>query len=135
MGNNELGQGNQPVASQSFTLGYFMKLIGLLFLGFILVSCMFGGKSSSSSEPQTESDKFVNAWYACKQNAERQLKSPSTAGFPSAYEVPYTVQNGGFDITGWVDAQNSFGAEIRTNFVCVARGDGVNYETEVIFIN
>lgn len=57
----------------------------------------------------------------CEDAARQQLKSPSTAKFPSASEEIGAVQNfegGKKSWMGWVDSQNSFGATIRTEFLC-----------------
>lgn len=47
------------------------------------------------------------------------LKSPSSAefGWPSEYSIIQLEENR-FSVSGWVDSQNSFGAMLRTNFVC-----------------
>lgn len=58
----------------------------------------------------------------CREQARAKLKSPSTAQFPGGEK---TVQTGNtMQITGPVDAQNSFGAMLRIGFRCVATRDG-----------
>ena len=49
---------------------------------------------------------------------ERRLKSPSTAEFPGGMREVHHVHVGGCEHTigSWVDAQNSFGATIRTHY-------------------
>lgn len=55
----------------------------------------------------------------CKSEVKRQLKSPSTADFPwvdgelTLYPTSHTAVFGSY-----VDAQNGFGAMIRTNYAC-----------------
>jgi len=61
----------------------------------------------------------------CEDLVERQLKSPRSAKFPSAWEwadksspvAPRVNADGGV-WDPYVDAQNSFGAELRTRFTC-----------------
>lgn len=57
----------------------------------------------------------------CRNNVKSQLKSPSTAKFPSALESHSAVRDGEDNVRVWqgyVDSQNGFGAMVRTQFVC-----------------
>ncbi|CAM4431727.1 hypothetical protein [Deinococcus marmoris] len=57
----------------------------------------------------------------CQDAVKDKLKSPSTAKFASSATKIGSVQsneNGNKSWAGWVDSQNSFGAMLRTNFVC-----------------
>lgn len=54
-----------------------------------------------------------------------RLKSPSSADFGGLFsdyqdpdEVVTALGGGEFRVVAWVDAENSFGANIRTHFVC-----------------
>lgn len=50
---------------------------------------------------------------------KERLKSPSTAKFPRAIEHDVSCpEPGRYIIKSWVDSQNSYGAMIRTYFVC-----------------
>lgn len=72
-----------------------------------------GGTSSSSSELGE-----TGAYVICKSFVKDSLKSPGTADFPFLeYEVTKQGTNS-FSVKSYVDAQNSFGANIRTYFVC-----------------
>lgn len=53
----------------------------------------------------------------CKKAIKEQLKAPSTADFPSFDYNFWTVKDG-IVIKSYVDAQNSYGAQIRTHFQC-----------------
>lgn len=57
---------------------------------------------------------------ACRIAMTNSLKAPSTAKFPDDSTVKVSP-GGGFNflITSYVDAQNSFGAMIRTEYTCV----------------
>ncbi len=60
----------------------------------------------------------VKAYTTCKQQIPALLKSPSSADFP--FMPPYEPKLSGttYTIRGYVDAQNSFGAMIRTEWTC-----------------
>lgn len=47
---------------------------------------------------------------------EAQLKSPSTADFPSCRENRIMRSGDRYVVTSYVDSQNSFGAQVRTPF-------------------
>lgn len=68
--------------------------------------------------PNTSRHTEYEAW-SCAQNiVEGELKSPSTADFCSFTEAEVThLGNGEYMVSGWVDAQNSFGAILRQSFV------------------
>jgi hypothetical protein len=66
---------------------------------------------------------------------KRQLKSPSTAKFPSNVDS-YTYKREGNEwaVAGWVDATNSYGATIRTTWVSsfTITWDGGKYHGEEV---
>lgn len=81
-----------------------------------------------STLPRTPSqpdqrDWSYEAWYRCRADAARGLKAPSTASFSSYDESHVTKQQAAqaYSVGGWVDAQNSFGAMLRSQWVCTAQ--------------
>ena len=71
---------------------------------------------SGSSARHTDSEAFTCA----KAIVKSSLKSPSTAKFCRITDATIThLGNGEYKVTGWVEAQNSFGATLRQNFVVV----------------
>ncbi|GEM_PF-2196186 len=64
------------------------------------------------SQPPT-----LEAEAACRATVKQNLKAPSTADFVDDDYVKY-LGKGKFDVQTTVDAQNSFGAKIRSNFDC-----------------
>lgn len=52
----------------------------------------------------------------CEEKVKEVLKSPSTAKFPSILEWGFGKEKNIVTVQGYVDAQNSFGAEIRSTF-------------------
>lgn len=65
--------------------------------------------------------------YACKESIKNNLKAPSTAKFPGMWdEQPEAEQtgDGGWLYITWVDAQNGFGAMIRSTWGCAVTAEG-----------
>lgn len=60
----------------------------------------------------------------CKRFMNERLKAPSTAKFQNILDADVTNQGDTYTIKSYVDAQNSFGATIRTRYVCVVRYTG-----------
>ena len=65
---------------------------------------------------------------AAQMDVENSLKSPKSAGFPGAVldADKWSISRDGttFTVTSYVDAQNSFGAMIRSNFQVTYEWDG-----------
>lgn len=64
-----------------------------------------------------ETDPKIQAWGCAQDVVKSSLKAPSTAKFPS-YNENYITELGEnkYSINAYVDSQNGFGAQIRTNF-------------------
>lgn len=82
--------------------------------------------SSSSSSSSSGSSSTINtarhsdedAFYCATLIVEDYLKAPSTAKFCKLSDATVThLGNGEYMVTGWVDAENSYGAMIRSDFV------------------
>lgn len=58
----------------------------------------------------------------CEPAVSRRLKSPGSAKFSGLFDTRRTNIGGTYHIFGWVDSQNSFGALLRTRYVCDVRG-------------
>jgi hypothetical protein len=68
----------------------------------------------TAGPPEPEYDPWSKAQSVCEDHVLGRLKSPSSAEFGSTEVTtmaPYTV-------TGVVDAQNSFGATLRSSYTC-----------------
>lgn len=77
------------------------------------------GTSTSDNAEETNYARHTDseAWGCAKDIARNSLKSPSTAKFCSFPDAKVThLGNGKYKVTGWVDAENGFGAKIRQNF-------------------
>lgn len=76
------------------------------------------------------------AWTCAKKIVKDSLKSPSTAKFCSFTECKVThLGNGEYKVTGWVEAQNSFGATLRQNFVVTYTATENGYKNGVAILN
>lgn len=76
-------------------------------------------------------DRKITAWVMAQGFVKNALKAPGSADFGSVfgdYQNPQQcVQDlggGRYRVTGWVDAQNSFGAKIRNRFAITVSNDG-----------
>ena len=99
----------------------------LVILAVIIFACLMSRCGSDSSEPEVDKGDSIDAYLVCQDFVSEGLKAPSTAEFASMSDS--TIRNTSGDnwsVSSYVDAQNSFGAMIRTHFVCdlVYRGDG-----------
>lgn len=96
------------------TIALVMMGVTVLAIIALFEMCAFGGKDDDSIG---ESD----AWVCAQDVVERNLKSPSSAKFclMSEATIHYNGEEDGgsrYTVSGYVDAQNSFGATIRQNF-------------------
>ncbi|WP_455502025.1 hypothetical protein [Gemmiger sp.] len=90
-----------------------------------LYADVHSNKNSSSDENMKETtnsdkDSYGHNKYDAITIAEKEvkakLKSPSTAKFSSSSETSVTRSGNTWRITGWVDAQNGFGATLRNSY-------------------
>ncbi len=60
---------------------------------------------------------------ACKEFVLARLKAPSTAKFQESYGASVTTAlgSGGYRMISYVDAENAFGAPLRSSFICDVR--------------
>ena len=93
------------------------------------ILCVMGFLATGSIDDSNESDAF-DAWVMAQEFVKDRLKSPGSASFGSVlkdYQDPKDcvseLGDGRFRCRGWVDAQNTFGGLVRTNFDCVIRHD------------
>ena len=109
--------------------GCFIKLFVII----ILIIAIFYWVSTipldsvpnSYSSPSTNSnwktqDNSYSAYLMMQEFVKKRLKSPSTAKFPNFYlntDHIKKISNQTYQITSYVDSQNTFGAMIRTKFL------------------
>lgn len=92
---------------------------------------IFGGADEDIQEPTKQTAYSM----ACHWVGE-ELKAPDSADFPFTQDEEHTVQvsENIFKIESYVDAQNSFGAQMRTNFVAKVKYEG-NDQWRLISLN
>lgn len=96
--------------------GCSIIIILVLIVGF--VSCSKACSSGSSSNVKSM------VWVDAQEAVKNELKSPSTADFPWGYD-DYVTDNGDgtYSVSAYVDAENSFGAKVRSNFSCTVKDE------------
>ncbi|MGB2964886.1 MAG: hypothetical protein WBB69_12960 [Anaerolineales bacterium] len=118
--NNQTKRGKESKKDKSNIVEILAQIgkIGLALFVFILLIRSCTGDDDPSKfdgEPYIISQVFV----------ERELKSPSSARFPlyAAYGTT-SLGNGRFNVSSYVDAENSFGAEVRAGYTAVLKFKG-----------
>ena len=77
----------------------------------------------------------LGAWTACQQFVEARLKAPATAQFPTVDQAAvHSFGSGRYGVESYVDAQNSFGAMLRSRYACALKYDGTNWRLDAINI-
>ena len=100
------------------------KYPALVFLFLMFIILIVGnGDNKKSSDPniwKTEDNKSM-AYIMMEDFVKQYLKSPGTAEFPGVLDGKLdhvtVLGNQTYRIISYVDAQNSFGGKVRTNFI------------------
>lgn len=66
----------------------------------------------------------IGAKVVCEQFIEDRLKSPSSADFQNSGEYIVTGSGATYTVQGYVEADNSFGASLRSNWTCTVHEEG-----------
>ena len=83
----------------------------------------FDSGSSTSSTPASHSG--VEAYGMCRDFVRDRLKAPSTAKFARISTNYITdLGSGSYRVRAYVDSQNSFGAQLRTEYTCEVKHQG-----------
>lgn len=124
----EESQQEKKLEGKSKSKGCGCALLLLLF-GFVIWLIV-------PSQPKKGQDKET-AFYSANDYVTKNLKCPSTAKFP-LYDDSYVKKEGDstYLVVGYVDAQNGFGAMIRSKYVVkmISKGDDA-YTVEYCFID
>lgn len=77
----------------------------------------------------TDDDTLGEVWAMAQSFVKDNLKSPKSADFPTYGDSQVSIKKSGsyYKVTGYVDAENSFGAEIRATFSLVMEKSGSKY--------
>jgi hypothetical protein len=98
-------------------------------------------KATAQTKEDTEEEKECHseqglAFVIAEDFVKKQLKAPSTAKFAPKWESTVTGGDKGckYEITSWVDSQNSYGAQIRTEFQIVVKYAG-NHQWQLVSLH
>jgi len=107
-----------------------MKYLAVLLIGLtlLLTGCSSAEEKAKQKEASAkrECESRVSAFIMSTNFAKRQLRSPTTAKFPSANDRDVRTNYIGeckHEVFGYVDAQNAFGATVRTHYFAVMQND------------
>lgn len=96
-----------------------------------------GSPSSAPSNAVSQRSNDFAVCDAARQTVKNSLKAPSTAKFPddNCKLQTHTRTADGWRVTGPVDAENSFGAMIRSTYVVDLTGAGPTFQGKVVSID
>lgn len=98
-----------------------LVLLGVLAM---LASLVMNPVAPGGSSSQANEDHSTMAFIQCKDFVSQRLRAPGTADFPFLdFQVEKTGSNE-FLVRSYVDAQNGFGAKLRSNWLCKIRFNG-----------
>lgn len=84
---------------------------------------IFVAATNSGNQDKGQSDSYGHgesaAWSDAKQTVTEQLKSPSSARFCARKDADITLSDDRWTVSGYVDADNSFGTSLRNSFTVV----------------
>lgn len=116
-------------AAFQYRLGGFVAVGG----GFI-AALLLGGLAAKSQAPYVPD--AIRAQVDCQSFVSKQLKAPSTADFAPHGETKISGSGmGPWTVIGYVDAQNSFGAKIRSGYLCTVHYEGNRAILESVTVN
>jgi hypothetical protein len=101
-------QTDSPTAKKKHGCLIATIAIVVMFIIIIVIASSGGGESSSGDD--------VRAYTYAQIAVKDQLKSPSTAKFPSMRDATISHSGNTYTVKLYVDAQNSFGATVREYF-------------------
>lgn len=125
-------EANAPRRSTAATCGIVVVVLGVVMVGLVLFLVV-----TTSEEPSPErAEERVkhDAWFTCQGFVKDRLKAPSTAEFCRYQDAQVAVDGEKYRVVGCVDSQNSFGANIRSSFMCEVRASGDKWLLESVEI-
>jgi len=100
-----------------------MKTVAAIVL--VLLALVMCVPDSPEEKDRKSCNDSTMAYIMTQGFVEKRLRAPSTAKFPSHYEIKTVLLgNCRHDVTAYVDAQNGFGAMIRTPYHAVIKYNG-----------
>src|SRR5437868_6407417 len=95
------------------------RLVGSLAALVVATSLILGFSADTAWAKGTKR----GAWDVCSEFVKDRLKAPATSDFAEygAQGTGATKSGRAYTVLGYVDAENSFGANVRTNYVCTVK--------------
>lgn len=81
------------------------------------------------------SNKGMEAFIVSQDYVTPQLKTPAEAEFPTFSDSFVTISGNIYTVHSYVDSQNSFGANIRSNYNCVLKLENDLFYLQSLTIN
>jgi hypothetical protein len=122
----------RPADSLSTTLFVFVFSVIIIAIVYFGIKWLFSG---STKPKKAQMPTATYAYFKCQNSVKPLLKSPSSANFGSIANTSIAQLKAGmrgkkheiqYKVTGYVDAQNSFGAMIRNYYSCKVTGQTGN---------
>ena len=111
--NNLYSSPKEELKAMMFTLKILLPVIAVLFSAVFILDAIVEKKNPQSNEL----DYKYSAYAYSKELVRDKLKSPSSADFP-IYDPSFVTKKGNtYTVIAYVDAKNSFGTKVRTNYV------------------
>lgn len=127
-------EGTAPAVKKPRTLGD--QVYGWLVI-LVIVWAVFpsGSDKKKATAAVAPTDHSSSAFVRCQRYVRDRLKAPATADFPFLDRRTWKFDDDVYVVKSYVDAQNSFGAMLRTNWHCKVQyvgGDWKLLELELI---
>ncbi len=109
--------------AQNISLKQAAIILMAVFGGVILLAGVLANWLDGNETPAVVSGERTAVWCA-QERVKKMLKAPSTAKFPSRAEsLVEQIDEQTYQVRSYVDAQNSFGAMLRTRYMCTVEFD------------
>lgn len=109
----------KPKRKAPMWLGALVAVLALCAAGAVILAVV--GDTQGDAPDPVSADRAIDAQIMCERFVEKQLKSPASAEF----RPERTTKDGAkYTVIGTVDSQNSFGAMLRSDYVCTVRDEG-----------
>lgn len=144
---NELQQKTEALKKEAESVRKTQRVVGIgiaaVFLVVVIVIAAASSKRSYNNDYAAASgysmseDMKAALWSLAQKAVESELKAPSTAKFPASYgsaDVSFGKSGGLYTVSAWVDAQNGFGAVVRTNFTVYAAFTGSSVKLDHVVL-
>ena len=103
------------------------KILTVIVMSVIIILAIIGISTPSYSN-SNHNDIGYSTYSTAKSYVENRLKSPKSADFPS-YSTRFVSHSGNqYTVSAYVNAENSFGANVRSYFTVTMTRNGDNWE-------